>query len=173
MLTKTAAIPCQKLAKRCGLRFCPSYRLNILRAVRLTRHPTRLYGYTGEAQENGLVRYYAPETGRFISKDIWQGDYTRPLSINRWNYVESNPINFIDPTGLLKETEENEADLILEELKTDYNVLIKKDYGWSISGGYGTNCGKVWYSGFWETLDELKWTKEAVMDTATAMGGDG
>jgi len=25
----------------------------------------------------------------------------RPLSLNRWNYVYGNPINFIDPSGYL------------------------------------------------------------------------
>jgi hypothetical protein len=42
---------------------------------------------------------YTPETGRFLTKDSWLGDYNRPLSLNRWNYVEGNPINFADPSG--------------------------------------------------------------------------
>lgn len=29
----------------------------------------------------------------------WAGDYNRPLSLNRWNYVEGNPVNFTDPSG--------------------------------------------------------------------------
>lgn len=63
------------------------------------------YGYTGEWVDgyiellNLRSRLYAPRTGRFLTKDTWQGDYTRPLSLNGWNYVEANPINFIDPTG--------------------------------------------------------------------------
>lgn len=39
------------------------------------------------------------DTGRFISRDTWSGNYNRPLSLNRWNYTESNPIDFVDPTG--------------------------------------------------------------------------
>jgi hypothetical protein len=42
---------------------------------------------------------YDPATGRFQTKDSWQGDYNRPLSLNRWNYVHSNPVNYLDPTG--------------------------------------------------------------------------
>lgn len=35
-----------------------------------------------------------------MSRDAWDGDYSRPLSLNRWNYVEGNPVNRVDPTGL-------------------------------------------------------------------------
>jgi RHS repeat-associated protein len=44
-------------------------------------------------------REYSPATGRFLTKDSWQGDYTRPLSQNSWNYVEGNPVNLTDPSG--------------------------------------------------------------------------
>ena len=44
---------------------------------------------------------YSSLTGRFLTKDTWQGDYTRPLSLNRWNYTESNPVNYTDPSGLI------------------------------------------------------------------------
>jgi RHS repeat-associated protein len=65
-----------------------------------------VYGFTGEATDalTGMVylraRYYDPVTGRLLSKDIWQGDYYRPLTMNGWNYVEANPVNLADPTGL-------------------------------------------------------------------------
>jgi hypothetical protein len=42
---------------------------------------------------------YSPATGTFLTRDSWQGDYNRPLSLNRWNYVNGNPINLMDPTG--------------------------------------------------------------------------
>ena len=42
---------------------------------------------------------YDPATGRFQTKDSWQGDYNRPLSLNRWNYGYGNPVKYIDPTG--------------------------------------------------------------------------
>ena len=38
--------------------------------------------------------------GRFMTRDTWAGDYNRPLSLNKWNYVEGNPVNFTDPSGL-------------------------------------------------------------------------
>jgi RHS repeat-associated protein len=63
------------------------------------------YGFTGEWTDGtGLVylraRYYSPRFGRFLSKDVWPGDYTRPLSLNGWNYVEGNSINYTDPSGM-------------------------------------------------------------------------
>ena len=63
------------------------------------------YGFTGEMQDSYIKliylrsRMYSPVAGRFLTKDSWQGNYTRPLSLNGWNYVESNPINRTDPSG--------------------------------------------------------------------------
>jgi len=62
------------------------------------------YGFTGEMSDaSGLThlraRYYNPADGRFQSRDTWGGDYNRPLSLNRWMYVEGNPVNKIDPSG--------------------------------------------------------------------------
>lgn len=48
------------------------------------------------------ARYYNPADGRFQSRDRWSGDYNRPLSLNRWMYVEGNPVNYTDPTGNLR-----------------------------------------------------------------------
>jgi RHS repeat-associated protein len=64
------------------------------------------YAFTSEQFDmyTGLVylraRFYAPWSGRFLTKDVWPGDYTRPLSLNGWIYVAGNPINQTDPTGL-------------------------------------------------------------------------
>ncbi len=66
---------------------------------------TTAYGYTGEYTDYYIKliylrsRYYSPTTGRFLTKDSWQGDYTKPLSLNGWNYVVGNPINRVDPSG--------------------------------------------------------------------------
>lgn len=63
------------------------------------------YSYTSEYSDTYIKliylrsRMYSPETGRLTTKDSWQGDYNRPLSLNHWNYVEGNPVNFTDPSG--------------------------------------------------------------------------
>jgi hypothetical protein len=43
---------------------------------------------------------YSPSIGRFLTRDTWQGDYNRPMSLNKWNYVEGNPVNRTDPSGM-------------------------------------------------------------------------
>jgi RHS repeat-associated protein len=65
-----------------------------------------MYGFTGEQFDSHTeliylrARMYSPITGRFTTKDTWMGNYTRPLSLNGWNYVEANPVNYLDPLGL-------------------------------------------------------------------------
>jgi RHS repeat-associated protein len=63
-----------------------------------------VFQYTGEARDGtGLTflraRYLDTGAGRFINRDTWGGDYKKPLSLNRWNYVEANPIIHTDPSG--------------------------------------------------------------------------
>ncbi len=63
-----------------------------------------VWQFTGEMRDvSGLTylraRYLDSSVGRFISRDTWDGDYNRPLSLNRWGYVEGNPINLTDPSG--------------------------------------------------------------------------
>jgi RHS repeat-associated protein len=47
------------------------------------------------------LRYYDPAVGRFITADLVIGDIFRPQSLNRYVYVENNPVNFVDPSGAL------------------------------------------------------------------------
>ena len=59
--------------------------------------------YSGDSTQLTYLRarYYASGTGRFLTRDTWMGDYNRPLSLNRWVYGYGNPVNQIDPTGLV------------------------------------------------------------------------
>lgn len=45
------------------------------------------------------ARQYTSNTGRFLTKDTWAGNYNSPLTLNRWNYVDGNPVNRADPSG--------------------------------------------------------------------------
>jgi RHS repeat-associated protein len=67
------------------------------------------YGYTGEQHDasTGLLylraRYYNPALRSFMGRDPWSGNVKRPQSMNGWGYVDSNPVNLIDPSGLFPE----------------------------------------------------------------------
>ncbi|MEO1644400.1 MAG: RHS repeat-associated core domain-containing protein [Chloroflexota bacterium] len=63
------------------------------------------FGFTGEQTDaNGQVylraRYYNPEMGMFSALDQLEGVLATPSSLNRYAYVQGNPINFTDPSGL-------------------------------------------------------------------------
>ena len=53
---------------------------------------------------NGLyymrARYYDPEIKRFINQDVLLGTITNTPSLNRYSYVNGNPIKYNDPFGL-------------------------------------------------------------------------
>ncbi len=40
-----------------------------------------------------------PSLGRFLTRDVWDGNTLRPMSHNQWMYGYGNPINQIDPSG--------------------------------------------------------------------------
>jgi RHS repeat-associated protein len=70
-----------------------------------TGNSASAYGFTGEwTDPGGLVylraRHYAPGMGRFLTRDTWVGDYNMPMSYNKWLYAYSQPIDYIDPSGL-------------------------------------------------------------------------
>lgn len=63
------------------------------------------FGFTGEQfdTEIGLLflraRYYDPKIGRFISADPFPPSALNPQTLNRYIYVEDNPVNLVDPSG--------------------------------------------------------------------------
>ena len=64
-----------------------------------------IYAFAGEQRDGtGLVylraRYYAPAQGRFLTRDIWEGDPSQPMSYNAWLYVYNNSVNTTDPSGM-------------------------------------------------------------------------
>jgi RHS repeat-associated protein len=61
--------------------------------------------FTGKEKESiGLcyygARYYNPEIGRFLTRDILKGEIQTPQSLNRYIYCLNNPLKYIDPLGL-------------------------------------------------------------------------
>ena len=66
------------------------------------------------------ARYYDSEIGRFISKDPFEGFMSNIQSLNRYCYVQNNPINYVDPSG---------------------NVV------WWIPGAVGAGVSDIYYAG--------------------------
>ena len=54
--------------------------------------------------DNGLYymrqRYYNPEIKRFVNQDILTGSLDNSQSLNRYSYVQGNPVSYTDPFGL-------------------------------------------------------------------------
>ena len=144
------------------------------------------YRYSGDYNELVYLRarFYAPGTGRFLTKDSWLGDYNRPLSLNRWNYVEGNPVKYTDPSGHIAEADDIVAQIIAADLRIRFNVEIVKDWGYLYTSPYQTfindlidengydidmTCG--WRSGNWRNLDELELVRDGIETLAAKMGG--
>ena len=57
--------------------------------------------------KNGLLymraRYYSPDMRRFVNADILHGKISDSTSLNRYSYVNGNPVSFVDPFGLASE----------------------------------------------------------------------
>lgn len=49
------------------------------------------------------ARYYSPDLRRFVNADILRGGITDSTSLNRYAYVNGNPITFVDPLGLSRD----------------------------------------------------------------------
>ncbi|MBR6627669.1 MAG: hypothetical protein IKL04_06820, partial [Lachnospiraceae bacterium] len=64
--------------------------------------------YNGEmgvsTDDNGLFymrqRYYNPEIKRFVNQDFLSGTLDNSQSLNRYCYVQGNPVSYVDPFGL-------------------------------------------------------------------------
>jgi RHS repeat-associated protein len=67
------------------------------------------YGFAGEEQDpdSGLVylraRSYNPASGRFLQQDPLLGRPNQPGTLHRYAYAFNNPVNYVDPAGLMGE----------------------------------------------------------------------
>jgi RHS repeat-associated protein len=63
------------------------------------------YLYRGEQYDSDLglyylrARYYNPNTGRFMSRDPYDGDTKIPATLHKYFYAGGDPVNLKDPTG--------------------------------------------------------------------------
>jgi RHS repeat-associated protein len=104
--------------------------------------PYNTTGYTGQDYDElaGLVqmdaRWYAPNTGRFMSQDTYMGDIYTSQSLNRYAYVMNNPVNMWDPTGHVPEWvgQESYFTFMPRSQAVDHAYFLKES--WSSSTGW-------------------------------------
>ena len=70
------------------------------------------YLYTGEQRDDNLgldylrARYLDVKTGRFVSRDSFEGFISDPVTLHLYLYANSNPVNNIDPSGKISLAQE-------------------------------------------------------------------
>ncbi|RLA08078.1 MAG: hypothetical protein DRQ54_04680, partial [Gammaproteobacteria bacterium] len=88
------------------------------------------YLYTGEQFDpnSGFyylrARYYAPQQGRFVSRDPFQGVNSNPLSLHKYLYANANPVTFSDPSGMFSIVEFSIASTTLGTIQKSYNKML-------------------------------------------------
>jgi RHS repeat-associated protein len=65
-------------------------------------HRYASYERDGNGNDQAMYRQYHSYWQRFDQPDPYDGSYnaTDPQSLNRYSYVQNDPVNFVDPTGL-------------------------------------------------------------------------
>ena len=86
--------------------------------------------------DNGLyhmrARYYNPQIKRFINQDVLIGNIANSSSLNRYSYVEGNPISYTDPFGLSPMTQAIHAGLdILGAILLPFFEIFDKISFWT------------------------------------------
>lgn len=98
-----------------------------------------------QTDDNGLyhmrARYYNPEIKRFMNRDVVAGSIAEPQTLNRYAYVNGDPVSYHDPFGLAREM-----------LNRD-NVQMTLDFA-GMAPGIGaladlTNAGIYAWNGDW------------------------
>jgi RHS repeat-associated protein len=72
-----------------------------------TSQPFQYNGRDGVMTDpNGLyymrARYYHPGLKRFLNRDLIRGDISDGQTLNRYAYVNGDPVKYVDPLGLFK-----------------------------------------------------------------------
>ncbi|HZD58914.1 MAG TPA: RHS repeat-associated core domain-containing protein, partial [Anaerolineae bacterium] len=95
---------------------------------------------------NGLyymrARYYNPEIKRFINQDVLLGSIANGQSLNRYAYVNGNPVSYVDPFGLALRAPDYyvfEFSVGPEFVGVGPNIIVDR-YG-NVYGGGGVSGG--------------------------------
>ena len=98
------------------------------------------------------ARFYDPLLGRFIQSDTLIPSPSSSQALNRYAYVNNNPVNFNDPTGNMACWDDNRNDPHCKGLYSTANGLVDaKTYSLSLAKGlYAENRTSILY---WDGLD--------------------
>ncbi|WP_172423149.1 polymorphic toxin type 50 domain-containing protein [Paenibacillus larvae] len=82
----------------------------LLRKTGDTKQPFLYNGRDGVVtDDNGLycmrARYYNPDIKRFINRDVLTGSISVGQTLNRYAYVNGNPVSYVDPFGLSRDSD--------------------------------------------------------------------
>jgi len=97
--------------------------------VRLTSSVGNRFLFTGREWDplpelyHYRARYYEPWIGRFYQRDPFPGVVALPSSLHPYTYVLNNPVNLVDPYGLLSEQTRQNIELFLSNLGTGATVI--------------------------------------------------
>jgi RHS repeat-associated protein len=105
------------------------------------------------------ARYYDPTLGRFITRDPLNGMTANSQLLNRYSYCLNNPVNSLDPTGLVVVTMSN------DETGVDITITGEGMFiGWDCDGIHYTLAISsdmlTW---------ELSWFEDGIEKTMTIM----
>lgn len=109
---------------------------------RSTSNPTSALLYRGEWWDSNIKmyylrqRYYEPTTGRLNQTDPAFGDIYEPLSLQKYNYAYNNPVNYMDPSGLMT----------FAEIKVSVSIMVS-NMGARVGGAFATGgaaVGRLW-----------------------------
>lgn len=115
--------------------------------------------------------------GRFLTRDTWNGNFNKPLSLNKWTYVNGNPVNLTDPTGKFPEWCQSMTNKALYETCVDLWYGIEPisyfELGSRVEGNQGCYVGPREYRapgylegvGYWTLL--WRFGGETVYDFAS------
>ena len=75
----------------------------LLAASETVENPYRYASYRYD-EATGLSycwnRYYAPELARFLTRDIYPGELSYPVTMNPYLHCGGDPVNAVDPSGM-------------------------------------------------------------------------
>ncbi|NMO94324.1 RHS repeat-associated core domain-containing protein [Paenibacillus lemnae] len=141
-----------------------------------TRQPFAYNGRDGvQTDVNGLyymrARYYNPDIKRFMNRDVLRGDLSLGLSMNRFAYVNGNPVTFVDPLGLDAIQARKSGGMGDSNENIVYRALNQKDAD-RLSQGLGLEAKNP--NGIWKLDEHLvggsgkgSWANDPYISTTT------